>query len=528
MSAAPVALEVSSARQRAWIPSLAAFALSLVLALASVRGAADTLPSDPDAFRHAMNGVLIHDLVRDGAMHSPITYTQRYFARYPAVSMPYHPPGFPAFTAVLYRLFGISHLTARAAVAVSVFAVFWLLFLLARALFDSAFLALFASSSLLLLPTVQRVSTDVMLEMPSLALGIGALLVWHTGWRQGKPHRLWWFGAIAALAVWTKQNAVFLILVPPMAILLSRRWDALRSFAFWTGVAIATAGSVALALVMRLGQATGNPEWQPTSLWDRVSHHALAYFVAASRDFTAPVLLLAFASSALLLLRAATRPLPQQEALIGAWLVSAAALPLALPPWDVRYLIYLYPALIFAVCAILARRTRQSSPVRFALAVAASAAVLLQFFSMPVVGSTGMGEAAAFVSDQRPSRILLCSRRNGGFVFAYRIRNDRPSAYILRAESYPADFFEPRRFADFLTSYAIEYVVIHYAALGDPHESISSNAVPQLTLERTYSAAGTPPVNGTIGVFRNRQLSPQPHNTFSHSGRLSGFRLDLP
>src|SRR3954452_17653872 len=61
------------------------------------------------------------DMFRDGGLLHPIAYLKAYFGRLPALSMPYHPPVFPAVEALFYAALGIRPATPRIAVAFTVF-----------------------------------------------------------------------------------------------------------------------------------------------------------------------------------------------------------------------------------------------------------------------------------------------------------------------------------------------------------------------------------------------------------------------
>lgn len=107
-------------RLRRHVPTALMWALAVFFALWSLRGAAATDITLNDQARHALNGVALLDMVRDGAVGRPVAYLRDYFSHFPAISMPYHPPLFPAIEAVFYAVFGIRPAAARLAVSVFV------------------------------------------------------------------------------------------------------------------------------------------------------------------------------------------------------------------------------------------------------------------------------------------------------------------------------------------------------------------------------------------------------------------------
>lgn len=75
------------------------------------------LPGDPP--RYLMNGVFLHDFLRSGtewSVSEAMTYAERYYARYPALSLGHHPPLLPASLVPFYGVFGVSVLSARLAI----------------------------------------------------------------------------------------------------------------------------------------------------------------------------------------------------------------------------------------------------------------------------------------------------------------------------------------------------------------------------------------------------------------------------
>jgi hypothetical protein len=50
-----------------------------------------------------MNGVFIHDLLRDGKLRAPVEYGKYYYGHLSALSLPYHPPLFPLIESTFLR-----------------------------------------------------------------------------------------------------------------------------------------------------------------------------------------------------------------------------------------------------------------------------------------------------------------------------------------------------------------------------------------------------------------------------------------
>ncbi len=125
-----------------------------------------------DAPRHAMNGLFWKDFLLSGSF-DPRAYALSYYARYPAISPTLYPPGFYFLEALAFGLFGPSPYVAKGLV---------LSFALMSGLYTMAWLRRWlapvaggAAALLLLLPGLTTWAHAVMLNVPSLAIGLAAL-----------------------------------------------------------------------------------------------------------------------------------------------------------------------------------------------------------------------------------------------------------------------------------------------------------------------------------------------------------------
>ena len=209
----PSARRTRAPRLPAWTPYL----LAVLFALLSLRGLESRNIVDTDAARHAMNGAFVHDLLLSGRIAHPIAYGKEYYGRLPALSMPYHPPLFPAIEALFYFVFGVNLLAARLAVALAVAVCTVLLYRLFAATHHSDVLALCATVTVLSLWNSQLVATDVMLEFPAMAFALAALYCLRDAGREYPLDRALLFATLGAAAVWTKQFAVLFPRHRPLA-----------------------------------------------------------------------------------------------------------------------------------------------------------------------------------------------------------------------------------------------------------------------------------------------------------------------
>ena len=147
---------------------MVAWMLAIFFAVWAMRGATATDITLNDQARHALNGAALLDIVREGGPSRPVAWLRDYFVHFPAVSMPYHPPLFPAVEALFYAAFGVSPVSARLAVAGFVAGAVLLFFHQVRLLEKNSYVAAACVLIFFSLPLTQMLSADVMLELPAL------------------------------------------------------------------------------------------------------------------------------------------------------------------------------------------------------------------------------------------------------------------------------------------------------------------------------------------------------------------------
>src|SRR5215469_15816634 len=165
-----------------------------------------------DETQHAVTGLYVADMVRDHPLFHLIHYTERYYAQYPALAGVIHwPPFFYLWEGLSFLLLGPTVVAAR--VSILFFALVGLVFffLLARDLHGDWTAAL-ATALLAVTPTVLLFEKTVMLEVPSMALALGAIFFWQRYLLQERTRQIYWAVLLASLAMLTKQNAAFLVI----------------------------------------------------------------------------------------------------------------------------------------------------------------------------------------------------------------------------------------------------------------------------------------------------------------------------
>lgn len=203
-----------------------------------------------DAPLHVMDGVFLRDMLvhwRGGeSLHD---WACQYYARYPTLGLiVYYPPFFAVVEAIMFLIFGISAVVARATVIlfalVALFACYWV----ARQLLDQDS-AIFAAAIWAALPSTVLWSRQVMLEAPTVAmilLSCGLYLKF-----RANRQNVRWLAAAAALwvlAVLTKQWAVFI--APVFVIDLIRTVGWRKTITFPNALTAAVAGGIVFGYLL--------------------------------------------------------------------------------------------------------------------------------------------------------------------------------------------------------------------------------------------------------------------------------------
>jgi hypothetical protein len=488
-----------------WIP----YVLALFFSVSALWGVGSTDVIDTDAARHAMNGAFIYDMVRGGHLAHPIRYAREYYGHLPALSMPYHPPLFPAIEALFFALFGVKLLTARVAVAVSVGICVLLLYRLVQHTLGSRILAVCVTVSTLSLWTVQVVSRDVMLEFPAMAFTLAALYCLRDMDRSFTMRRALLFAVLAAAAVWTKQHAVFLGAVPFLCALRKGQRHRFVEKPLW--IATAIFGSAVLCLIALSKQSNGTGiDHVSTSVSDVrwiLTRTIPAYFTWIAEDLLG--LAGIFMLSVVVIYVAAWRKQSRPRLHLGAyfsWVISYALVLLVLGDTNSRYLFFVIPAFVTIGYAWLFQGC-------FTLWGERRARLVISGFALTwfVVGLLfpheflrGPGEAAAFVADGSPTRVLYAGEADGNFIFAIRSLDPQLNMTVIPAGKLPPSTFEPEALESFCRRYGVDWLVFENVPGQHSWSALAAARPASLKLERSIPLASSRSRwrTGTIDVYR--------------------------
>jgi hypothetical protein len=468
-----------------------------------------------DASRHATNGALILDLVRSHAFAAPVKFAQQFYARLPAISLPYHPPLFPAFEALMFGMFGVSTLTARVSIAILVAACCVLLYRLVVATHGSRALAACVVLTFLALPSPQWVGSDVMLEFPSLLPVLAALLCLR-GLDFSRLAPALGYAILAIAAVWTKQQTVFLLAVPFLYAAIGGRWYVFRRTAFWISMGSILAGAGAMYAVSKLANAASSTAWAHQdlggfqSIYRSIWSHLVFYSSNLHVEIGWPGAVLFAAALGCYAIFRARDPLFADCDLYVAAIAGLLGLLVFMPFWETRYLFHVLPAMVVLGFTLLYKIGSLLFDRRFAWAVPALVSGLaFVYFGQQASWLSGPMEAARTVAGSGTRRVLYCGIEVGTYIFDTRALDSHPEVTIIRGDKLPEGLLGSERLVKFLHYYGIDRVVLerhektHNDGMARGCTALSENPPGALVLEREIPMPGNQPwLAGEIRVYR--------------------------
>jgi 4-amino-4-deoxy-L-arabinose transferase-like glycosyltransferase len=498
--------------RRAWARYLEVslpYLLALLFFLSALYGVGRTEIVDTDAARHAMNGAFIYDLIRTGHLFHPIEYAKLYYSHLPSLSMPFHPPLFPAVEAVFFALFGLKMFTARLAVAVCVAVSAALLYRLVWATLGSSVLAACITVSTFSFWTFQFVARDVMLEFPAMVFTLAALYCLRDFWDSYPMRRAILFALFAAAAVWTKQHAVFLGAVPFIETVLSRRWRRFLEAPLWVSSFLYGLFVIGLIGFSKLYHGAGVDQLTTTGreIYYIVKLTMPAYFSWIVGDLRGmPGVLLVCAVVAYLLTARWRDDKRPQLTLYTAWILAVLAVLVDLGPVSPRYLFFALPATATIAYAWLFYGCRRFWGERRAeiVAIAFAVAFFVAGLGVPFDFLHGPAVAAQVVVQGTPTRVLYAGDGDGNFIFATRVLDSQLRVTVIPAAKLPRKILESTDLAGLCRRYGIEWVVFENVRTPHPWSGFRDELPVVGKLERSIPLESTRARwrQGSIDVYR--------------------------
>ena len=424
-----------------------------------------------DPPRYLLNGVFLYDLVRSGVWHPAdvIPFAERYYARYPALSLGHHPPGLPISLVPFYAVFGVSVFAGRLAILTFLIIEVALLYRLTNALYHHERAAGWASILFASSPIIGHFGQRLLAETPTIAWTLTALIFLERFCRFGGLTNYLLFGAAAAVSLLCRPTAIYMAPAYVAFVFLQGGWHRLAE----RRVAILTVVGALLLGGMIVGYLALSP-----------------FNVAVVRN----VVRRGVEWSAVQAMYAAIRlQWPLMIAMVGGFLVAVWTrdrrvwIPLAWIGSVVVCAVYLTGSIEtgrYAVLAVPAYCIVGASPMAWARTQIQRAAwavlliVVLGFqlhntWIRPTSDTPGYEAAARYVVSQMPTPTVLYSASvdTGYFIFFVRKHDPAQRLVIMRSNkvlttsrmaqlSVENRIDEPEEIIDVLRTYGTRYIVI--------------------------------------------------------------------
>jgi uncharacterized membrane protein len=424
-----------------------------------------------DETRHAMTGVFFRDFMADFPVRNPVQYAKEYYAKYPALGLLYWPPFFYFVEGLFFLAFGISVVSSRLAILAFALlgAYFWLR--IAERL-GSRSRAVLSALIFPLVPFVLTYERVTMLEIPLLALSLGAIHYWLKFLETEKRRNLLVLALFVVLAFYTNQKAVFLAVFLVTHFLVTWRWRLLKRWDVWVAGALSVAlvlpwyaltlNQLALSYERAVGRGFGHTSRTDTWLYylNRLPEQLGDSWMGVAMTC------LAVAGLVWALLRA-----PRRHALLLTWVLSCYVCFTLIQEKTVRHtMLWIPPLVYFALVALEVLFVREKigrvACAALALFFVANAAV----FDMQKIG--GMDEVAKFVVSQPGSDVVYYQGfLNGNFIFHLRKHDPEKRRLVAREKQvvairvFPgygrrAILKSPEEVLEFFRSWGIRYVLV--------------------------------------------------------------------
>ncbi|MGD0271152.1 MAG: glycosyltransferase family 39 protein [Candidatus Sulfotelmatobacter sp.] len=466
-----------------------------------------------DEMYHAMNGIFVRDFLVDFPIQHPVQYAYEYYAKYPAVALPHWPPLFYTAEGIAFLIFGVSPWVSRlVVVGFAVLAIhFW--YRIAVSL-GPRYRAFFSALILCCLPYILMYERLTMLEIPALAMCLGAIHFWLKFLDTERGRYLWALAGFAVAGLLTSQAMIFLVFFVGLHLVVERRFRLLKRIDVWLAL-LASA-----AAILPWYMLTQRTERVPLgTMVGRVSGYGFKHLAQSVTYTYYPVelykqigpILLGLAGLGLFL--AFIRPSAGNR-LLAVWVFSGYICFVLISEKDPRHTILWIPALLYlglmALETLCIRRT-------WTLVVSCGLAL---FFLVQALRSerplvSGPGEAASYVLSLPESDVVYYQGAlHGDFIFYVR-KLDPEKRHLVAREKQVVILGRERRailhsspeVVDFFQRWGIRYAIVEdldpFPGFGPVREALKSD---QFELLRSFPVVTNQPdiPIRQVQVFRYR------------------------
>lgn len=430
------------------ITEIGAFLLFLALALL-LQKAGGAFSSEmghyPDEAAHYITSLMVRDYVASGFPGNPITFAERFYARFPKVAFGVWPPLFHGVLGVWLLPTPDGRTSALILMAFITAAASYILYRCVRQV-AGRICGLSIGLLLVLLPISQLMTSTIMADSLVMLTELAAAAIMAKWLRSGSNRDAYRVGVAVGLACMTKGNGIAVILAVPLAIAFTRRFDLLRK----SGIYVAGLIAAVLAFGWELHALLLN---RNISTFNGFSLAGIRAAFEFSFKFFYDTLGWALCALILVGLAVAAGSVKRH---VGSWHLWASmsavgfsvfVFHIVIPhSMDGRYLLAgIAPLMVFLAPG--ARKIADTPllakiavPWRVPLVLSCAVAIFFGFsFRVPKMPRFGFREAAAWLQEHplAGGRYLVISDANGegGFIAEVASRSDRklPGPSVMRA-----------------------------------------------------------------------------------------------
>jgi 4-amino-4-deoxy-L-arabinose transferase-like glycosyltransferase len=389
-----------------------------------------------DEAQHAVTGLFIADALRDVPLRHPAHYAYNYYVQYPGVAIVHWPPLFYFFEGLAFIVFGPSPIAARLTILLFTVLLLFQWFRLVEELQDS-YTAAVSTAILGLVPMVMLFEKTVMLEIPSLALGVTAIRYWMKYLNDASKKSLYLFVLWLSAALLCKQTNVYLLIFCFLTLLVTGKWKRIFSASFlWAvGLGCLLVGPFYGLMAVTQGRAMANDLGShQMSGWMRLTF----YLRTLPLTLTVPLLLLSLVG----ILFAKRWNRAGQAVPMVCWILAGYITFTLFGQAESRFAIYWVPPLVYFAAGFL---TQCFHLPKVRLAMRGSALLLVGFlgirawaYERPYI--SGYKDAASkLVTTYHSGIVLFDGKVPGNFVFYMRALDPQRQFIVLRKSLYVSD-----------------------------------------------------------------------------------------
>lgn len=410
-------------------------AVFVVLALfIGVYDVAGSGPVWPDSPRYANGGAMIHDWLASGEYRHPYTFALENYNRYPAFSLPYHPPAYPGLLGLFFLATGVSYAAARVFIGLCLGACGSIFYATLRKQGIGPVGAAGGALLLLTAPEVVLWSRDTMSEVPALVFILAGSALFLRWLRTSRPADAWGAFALAEVAFMCRVTTCGVLPAWFLFAAATGRFRRLLS----PQLALASAGYLGLnvaylkfASKFSKFETTDNPLLGSVGrfTWSNLSYYPAHLPAMVGWGGLAAALL-----GAVLTLRAWKRRPP--GAFWLSWLASYYGFQWAVATNEQRYFLFALPG-VFGLAASLfdpggpASVRRWAAPALLALALACAAWRSTQV-PRGVVGYEAVAQRIR--GFEKPGNVLLACPQFQDLIFRVRGLDPKPPRQMVRSD----------------------------------------------------------------------------------------------